>query len=124
VHARDHRGRAALAREPLDDVRGGRQTEALAADLRPADETEQTGIAERAHGLRGKRAAIDVGGVARRGGGDGFDRLLVLERHVLLQARRLSAPRSAVTRRGRWTRTRRVAVGLNDGTSGEPYLNP
>ena len=62
VHADDHRGRAALAREPLDDVRGGGQALAAAPDLAARDEAEKAGLAEPAEGPRGEGAAIDLGG--------------------------------------------------------------
>ena len=106
VHAHDHRGRAALAREPLDERSGFGEAGALAADLLRTDEAEHAVAGERLQRGGGKCAAIDIGGV---GGG----KLRVLfEVHDRLSSRRASLRASA-------TRTRRASCPFSGGTCGD-----
>ena len=73
VHADDHRGRPALARESLDHARSLGEAQALTADAGRADEPEQAARREGFYVLgRKRRNTIDLDGVGRDDGGDGL----------------------------------------------------
>ena len=79
MHADHHRGRGAIAGEPLDDECCGSHVLPLAADLGARDQAEQAGFVDRVQGLGREYAAINVGSVGRGRGRRGLGQLAALE---------------------------------------------